>query len=251
MKTQSNLVNEKKNNADNQDLLQELREFIGVQTNEVYVKKTVPFEAITEGLGLESPRKPEIDLSQEKNQKEVAIIAEAYLKKTPPPIPAKKTSSLHSTLTKPETKQPPPLPKATYSRRFFAGAIDHLLVLTFLFFSLGLAVRWGVINSDFIDVSNWWHHDFLVGGLKVYFGFWIVYLAFSVGLLESTLGMWILGLQLKFGPHQEAKGLKKTARVILGALLHALVFPNLFLLFHRHGRNILDTLSSTQVYRTA
>lgn len=247
------------------------------------------FRPLTDGLGLESPKKKEAE-------KPAAAAAPAAKKATPPPPvevrpPVKVTppplqatpktdfplpppmptqrpgiaglasviesSGISSSdaggtsvLAKDET--PPPMPTATWGRRFLAGLIDQIFVLTLFCVALILTLRMfaGTNALMAVDGGVFQNPVFVRFAILEYATVWLAYFAIGVGILDMTFGMWVWSLRLRMSEDQStSKFIKKGFRVFLSFFFFAPLFPVIFLSIHRKGRNLLDYLSGTSLYR--
>jgi len=77
---------------------------------------------------------------------------------------------------------------------------------------------------------------------------WLAYFAICLGAMDMTLGMWAWGLRV--GYNQGSKGLRKWLRIVFSLAFLAPIVPSILLIFRYHGRNLLDGLSGTSLYRT-
>jgi uncharacterized RDD family membrane protein YckC len=151
-----------------------------------------------------------------------------------------------------EFATPPPLPKVGLLRRSMAALMDQVFVGTLAVLTLIFVTN--VLSSGSAPVSGKLLKEFTQPQFAKYLlaGFatlWFGYLSLSVGVLESTFGMWIWGMRINYG--REQRFIKKVARVGLSFLFLMPLLPGLILVFQRHGRNLIDSLSGTDVYRTA
>lgn len=147
--------------------------------------------------------------------------------------------------------EPPPLPKVGIVRRAMAALMDQVFVCMLAGVSLVLVMN--IVSSSSAPVSGELFKElarsetlkFIVAG---YAGLWTLYLVMTVGIVEATFGMWIWGMRIGYG--NEQRFIKKVARIGLSLICQAFIFPALVLLFQRDGKNWIDTLSGTQVFRT-
>lgn len=150
-----------------------------------------------------------------------------------------------------EVAVPPPMPAASWFRRAQAAVVDQVLVL-------GMWVGALVITSNSLSRSadplvTRLLHDFTSMVFLRYAALelaaiWFGYLALCLGIMGMTIGMWVWGLRVSFGG--ERRGLKKLARIFFSLLLLAPMLPSLVLIIRIRGRNLLDLLSGTSLYRT-
>jgi uncharacterized RDD family membrane protein YckC len=118
---------------------------------------------------------------------------------------------------------------------------------------LTLAITSNAISGSGGDVSSRFLRQFsdpafLQSALLEYFVIWLGYLVFSLGFLEMTFGMWVWGIRVSFG--EQGRFWKKAARVLMSWLICPFVAPSVFLLFQSKGKNLIDGLTHTELYRS-
>lgn len=148
---------------------------------------------------------------------------------------------------------PPPLPKASFVRRFLAGLLDEVFILSLFVLAFGLTLKMltggGSVTLETVrGIDN---NTVLRFALLEYATLWITYFAIGVGVLDSTFGMWVWGLRLSY-PKDRIGAIvwRKGIRIIASFLFYAPILPVLLLGFRFRGRNLLDLLSGTTLYRT-
>lgn len=152
---------------------------------------------------------------------------------------------------------PPPLPVASGFRRMLAGLVDQILVfclwlvtvlITSHFFSHG--TEWGamdaMVNRFVQDFSN---TTFVRYAGLAFFAVWFCYLSLTVGMLGMTVGMWVWGVRVNYGAQN--RFWKKFARCVVSWLLVAPLVTTLLLAIRVRGKNLIDAMSGTSLYRTA
>lgn len=221
------------------------------------------FRPLTTGLGLHPPQKLKKDFeaplhsatppkkvappeSPKKAPSAVSQVLGAVQNapQTPPPLPMQAEVSVKNL--------PPALPQATVFRRILAGFLDIFFVFTL--WGLALATTLKFLTGSFLGVAE--NHitmlqnpQFLRFAVLEFFALWLSYLALGIGTMDMTFGMWIWGLRVSYGKNTSTLS-KKFRRVVFSFLFYALGIPLLLLLWvGRKGRNLLDILSGTQLYR--
>lgn len=147
-------------------------------------------------------------------------------------------------------KAPPPIPSAGFFRRFQAGIIDQVIVLGV--WAVVVTITSQVLakgEENFVtrltlDMQN---PTFLRFALLEFATLWLAYFAICLGAMDMTLGMWAWGLRV--GYTNGARGFKKWLRIIFSLAFLAPILPSVLLIFRYHGRNLLDALSGTSLYR--
>lgn len=148
---------------------------------------------------------------------------------------------------------PPPLPKASFVRRFFAGLLDEVFILSLFVLAFGLTLKMltGGSAVTLETVRGIDNNTVLRFALLEYATLWLAYFAIGVGVLDSTFGMWVWGLRLSYPKDRiGAVVWRKGIRIIASFLFYAPILPVLLLGFRFRGRNLLDLLSGTTLYRT-
>ncbi len=161
--------------------------------------------------------------------------------------------SLSSDLATP----PPELPKPTISRRFMASLLDQVFVWTLF---AGLIILTGVVLEGLSPaaLSQWFFSSFsnpkFVRIMALEFSvIWLTYLVMSIGVLDMTFGMWVWGLRLAYPGAKEGEWLtvRKCIRLVTSFLFYPIPLLAPLLLIRTKGRNLVDLISKTQVYRFA
>ena len=147
---------------------------------------------------------------------------------------------------------PPPLPQPSFFRRIMTPLIDELFVL--MFWAIAVLITSNVLTGFSIGLSNKVFKEFS-NPLFVRFAIlefatiWLAYFMVCLGIIDRTFGMWVWGLRVSYGTSTEGNyALRKMMRVIWSFIFYAPIVPLFLLLFRRRGRNLLDTLSGTNVY---
>lgn len=148
-------------------------------------------------------------------------------------------------------KNPPPVPAVTRGRRFLAGFVDQCFVFTACL--LTLAITSNAMSSEGGDLSARFVKEltnpaFVRSAGLEFLVIWLGYLTLSLGFLEMTFGMWVWGLRVNYG--ENGRFWKKLARVFMGMFFYPFVAPTLLLLFQRKGKNLIDGLTHTEIYRS-
>ncbi len=148
--------------------------------------------------------------------------------------------------------QPPPMPGTSIFRRTFSAMLDEIFVLSLVLIAVGVTMKLLTASSVEFSLSNLKALQtpaFFRFAILEFGTIWLSYLALCVGLLDMTFGMWVWGIRIAYG-NEQARFFKKMLRVFFGFAFYAPVFPLLLLVFQRRGRNLLDLLSGTALYRT-
>lgn len=152
------------------------------------------------------------------------------------------------------SSSPPPIPSVSLIRRLLAAILDQVFVLSLFLLALGLTLRLlagGGFNWTFASIKAFQNSRFIQFAVLEYFTVWFCYLALCIGVLEMTFGMWVWGLRIKYsaqgGVH---KFFSKAVRTLLSAIFYAPIIPIVLLVLRRKGRNMVDWLSGTSLYRT-
>ncbi len=231
--------------------LNELQKFLidelSPTDNQVSMERA--FTPITTGLGLESPHRTSPPVPPTPATKKIIPRTPPVVSpKTPPPMPI-------STLTTPQptavTSPPPPLPNASAFRRFFATFLDQVFVLGIWLGSILITFRtqnqqgfWSLEALQQILLTPSYRR-----WLILEFGaIWFCYYALCLGMLNMSFGMWVWGLRVAYGTQLSV--VKRLSRVIFSTLFFAPIIPSLFLIPRIHGKNLLDWLTGSRVYRT-
>ncbi len=145
---------------------------------------------------------------------------------------------------------PPPMPSVSFFRRLQAGIIDQILVLSLWAVAVGITSQILSKGEDpFLTrlLQDFSSPVFIRFALLEFLAVWLAYFAVCLGAMDMTLGMWVWGMRIGYG--EGSKGWKKWRRIVLSLGLVAPIFPSLFLVIRFHGRNLLDGLSGTSLYR--
>lgn len=150
--------------------------------------------------------------------------------------------------------QPPVLPQASFFRRLLAGILDQAFVLgvlslVLLITSAVLSKEGGVLGKGLLANLN--HPAYLRFAFLGFATIWMGYLVLGVGVLDLTFGMWVWGLRINYAAEGESPTLRKLMRILASFLLEALLIPAPLLGIRVNGRNLIDTLSGSYLYRTS
>lgn len=284
------------------ELIKELQDLIAEELGEKPQGAT--FRPITAGLGLLSPRKPEIStplppLTQdtiraplfEGSPKHSSMqIPTRPLPKnpmerhfTPPPPPPRmeKPQVPSGRRFEPVITKPPTMPvsrletaistpvvsapvtpvksetfqnsEVTGASRFFAFVVDQVFVWTVFLFAVVVTLRSMTGEGVFAlpNSGNFQNPVFLRFVIIEFATIWIAYLMMGIGMLDMTFGMWVWGLRLRYlGKEKDLLLLKRAIRVVVSFLFFAPILPSFALVIRRRGRNLLDLLSGSGLYRS-
>ncbi|MEZ4752304.1 MAG: RDD family protein [Bdellovibrionota bacterium] len=223
------------------------------------------FSPLTDGLGLESPKKKEVPVSaapagrQEpprapieqvhRVQKKFEALSRNVEKKAPPmaaePIAA---------AVPPSELLPPPINSPSLVRRVLAGVIDQIFVFTLWLIAMSVTLKLltgsfvgGVASSAILEESR-----FLQFAVLEFATIWVAYAVFCMGVLDMTFGMWVWGIRVGYMTQSKRTWiLRKVLRTIFTFVFYAPILPVIFLVFvGKRGRNLLDALSGTVVYQS-
>lgn len=158
--------------------------------------------------------------------------------------------------TEEETKTlPPPVPQASFFRRLLAGMIDQafvlsLLAVVLLITSAVLSKEGGVLSRGLL--TNLKHPAYIRFAILGFATLWMSYLVLGVGILDMTFGMWVWGLRISYTTQSgDSHFARKLMRVLTSFCFEALLFPSVLLVIRVKGRNLVDWLSGSYLYRTA
>lgn len=241
----------------------DLRKLIDEELGELRKENlTRAFHPITDGLGLESPRKienpfmePESEIPAiiERQSKETAQVAPPNL---PPDEKPSKPMALASVIAGNSSKEnrkpiPPPLPKPSSLRRMLGALVDEVFVLSLWYLALfttgkllaetmNLELGRGLVLQSPL---------FLKFAALEFAILWIFYFALCLGVLDMTFGMWVWGVRVAYGKAGGSRFFKKLRRILLSLFFYAPIIPLVLLIFRRKGRNLLDVLSGTSLLK--
>jgi uncharacterized RDD family membrane protein YckC len=127
------------------------------------------------------------------------------------------------------------------------------------FFVLSLWVLALAITSNFLAgqsegfsierlLTSFSNSHFRNFALLEFAAIWFSYLAITVGILEMTFGMWVWGMKIAYGEGMQIS--KRITRVLFDCLFAPFVLPSALLVFQSKGKNLLDFLSASHLYRT-
>jgi hypothetical protein len=237
------------------------------------------FTPLTDGLGLESPKKKEFPTPPPARElsRVVRKTAEMLLETEPeeisepeePEVPVAsevpevpdKTGSLASVIntssserervTEDEVSEPPPMPRPSLWRRTFAAFVDEMFVLSLWVVAVFITLKALDGSVTYFSFTGFQahHHPMLIKFALLEFStLWLCYFAVCLGLMDMTFGMWVWGIRI--GYLSKKSGINRFFRILLSFMFFAPVFPLILLTVRRHGRNLLDALSGSHLYRS-
>ncbi|MFM8268707.1 MAG: RDD family protein [Pseudomonadota bacterium] len=240
----------------NLDTVKDFQAFLGELLEDEKEKKLEGVRPITHGLGLESPQsatvtpqpvpapsKPKVDVH---TPRRVAT-------PTPPPVPRKEVAPVFAPepVTS-EIKSPPPLPSASLIKRAASLFLDQVFVQTLWMIALVITsnifsgFETGLSSDVFKSFSEPLFFRFAVLEFAT---LWLAYLAISLGIFNMTFGMWGGGIRISYGNQKDENyGLRKLMRILWSFLFYAPLVPSLLLVFRKNDRNLVDTLSGSNLY---
>jgi uncharacterized RDD family membrane protein YckC len=237
---------------------------------------TRAFIPLTDGLGLESPKVKEVPAppsvreiikASKKPVPEPEVTTEHFsfasesdpeVETVPEPVvpsPASLASVIESRPPEAQRTTPPPVPRPSFWRRLFATFVDEIFVLL-------LCAAAGLITLNIISGSTSYLSLQGLSNLRQpsvgkyllleFFTVWLCYFAVCLGLLDMTFGMWVWGVRVGYVEGVEGTGrfFAKTVRILLSFFFFAPIVPLFFLIFNRKGKNLIDGLSGTHLYRS-
>lgn len=148
---------------------------------------------------------------------------------------------------------PPPLPKTSLVRRMMSGLLDLIFVNSLFVLSFGLTLKLmsngGPFNLDQVKTMD--SQQMIRFAVLEYSTLWLAYFAIGLGVLDATFGMWVWGLRLNY-PRESLGSIlwKKSRRILASVVFFTGLAPLVLLVFRTRGKNLLDLLSGTTVYRT-
>lgn len=282
------------------ELLKELQQMIAEELGQSSPRA---FQPITDGLGLASPRKPEVSaplppLTENLRNPKVfepppkptypnSPVERMFstppakmsprstsLTPTPPPAAKPEVRVVESTLltqmephpsvelsvtvnTATDTPivppNPPPMPIVGLGRQFFAFVIDQIFVWTTWLFALVVTLKtlMGQSGLQMPGTGSFQDPLFLRFAIVEFATLWLGYLAIGIGVVDMTFGMWVWGIRVRFdAASQDVRLIQKSLRIVASFLFYATILPSLLLMLRRKGRNLLDVISGTSLYRT-
>jgi uncharacterized RDD family membrane protein YckC len=140
-------------------------------------------------------------------------------------------------------------------RRLLAGMVDQAFVLillgvVLLITSTVLTREGGVLSKGLL--TNLQHPAYIRFAILGFATLWMSYLVLGVGVLDMTFGMWVWGLRINYTSGSgESRTARKLMRILASFFLEALLVPSLLLAIRVKGRNLIDWLSGSYLYRTA
>jgi uncharacterized RDD family membrane protein YckC len=153
-----------------------------------------------------------------------------------------------------EIPQPPPVPQASLARRTLAGMADIFFVLTLWLIATALTSTALGGSTDGLLTRlphELLRHEVLRYALLEYALIWLLYFTACVGIAHATIGMWAWGMRVATGDAADGGWTRKFVRALASFLLVAPLFTIPLLILRIKGRNTIDLLSGTHVYRTA
>ncbi len=261
--------------------LLELRELIASELDQADVaeKGQRSFRPLTDGLGLESPKKKEVAqvTPPTKPLPDLKVdAAKPRLEPTFTPLESREAPRSQSPLAAfmqqaekeaekaeraPEVERPqrqlsmtppPPMPRASVFRRIFSSMMDEIFVLSLVLIAVGVTMKLlagSSLEFSVAQIKSFQNAEFIRFAILEFATIWLSYFAICVGILDMTFGMWVWGIRITYG-NDEGKFLKKLLRVMFSFAFYAPIVPLVLLTIQRKGRNLLDLLSGTTLYRT-
>lgn len=239
------------------------------------------FMPLTNGLGLESPKKKEVPPIAAKLSRKLVEVAATELGKTiePPDVweitrtrvlsdekkaqagveastVAVEEAKLKSAIEPNTSITPPPVPRTGLWRRGLAAFVDELFVLSC--FSVILVITANLLTNSknyfsLAALANVHQPVFFRYALMEFSALWLSYFAICLGILDMTFGMWVWGIRVGYADQEgnvDSKTLKKMTRILLSFFFFAPMAPLILLFVRIRGKNLLDGLSKTHLYRT-
>jgi len=170
---------------------------------------------------------------------------DATLEMVSPALPAE--------IAAPRIATPPPMPQPSLFRRLQAALIDDVFVLAIWVFTLVITANLltGFSEGFSIQVLQEFSRPIFLRFAALEFAtLWLAYFAIGIGVLDMTFGMWVWGIRVCYDPPESSRFARKVLRIVLSFLFIAPIVPAIFLLFRIRGRNLLDSLSGTGLYRS-
>lgn len=223
------------------------------------------FKPITDGLGLESPKRMEAIFTppttpvpakpQVEAPKAAPLVSKPSVE-TPSRIAQALTAESETKATEKISEvlkaAPPPLPRPGLFRRLSAVFLDQVFAITL--WAIALVITANAMNGFETGfsariVEDFANPTFVRFAALEFAGVWLAYLTICLGVLNLTFGMWVWGIRISYGPKEEEKySLRKIMRIFWSFLFYAPIAPLLILAVRIHGRNLLDVLSGSSVY---
>lgn len=150
---------------------------------------------------------------------------------------------------------PPPMPDAGAGRRLLAAVLDQAFILTLWGITLTItsAVLGGGIPTSFEGLAAGLRKEpvFWRFAILSFATLWLTHFAIGLGLVDRTFGMWVWGLKVRaFGNTDDSSFFRRLSRIVLSFFFYAPVAPALLLMPRYKGRNLLDWMTGTALYRT-
>jgi len=148
---------------------------------------------------------------------------------------------------------PPPQPTPSFFTRLMAGLLDEFFVATL--WCLSLAITFTLLSGKTLGATEGFFKDlanpvFVRFVILEFATIWLAYFAVCIGLLDMTLGMWAWGMRISYTVgSSDGRFLKKVLRIFFSFAFYAPVFTAVLLGISWRGRNLLDRLSGTGLYR--
>lgn len=142
---------------------------------------------------------------------------------------------------------------AGVTQRFLAFVIDQVFVWTVWLFAIIVTLKglMGTSVPQLPTTGNFQDPLFLRFALMEFATLWMGYLAIGIGVVDMTFGMWVWGLRVRYDDATgESRWLQKALRIVTTFFFVAPVLPSVVLAFRRKGRNLLDVISGTRLYRS-
>lgn len=248
--------------------IQDFQAFIGNLLESESEKKIEGIRPITQGLGLESPKKvesqppssvvPKPAPGPAREASRVATPKPAYkpvsLEKSPTAPARAEAAQVLAAPPPPETVSitPPPLPSVPLMKRTLSFFVDQVFVGAL--WVLGLTVtsnlftgfETGMSLGVFGSLTEPFLFRLAVIQLAV---FWVAYLGIGLGVFNRTFGMWIWGIRISYGNEQDENyHLRKLMRILWSFVFYVSVIPSLVLAYRKNNKNLIDILSGSHLY---
>lgn len=268
-------------NPSSKPSIQDFQAFIGGLLESETEKKIDGIRPLTQGLGLESPKKQEpaplapaaAPIAQKPGPiapREASRVATPHPVYKPqpslisnqaprvevaPPVSAPKEVAETEPVLKKEINTaaaPPPLPTVPLTRRTLSFFLDQVFVGAVWLLSLAITSNLfsGFETGLSLGVLGSLSEPFLFRLAVIQYAvFWMAYLGFSLGFFNRTFGMWVWGIRISYGNEKDENyHLRKLMRIIWSFVFYVSIIPSLVLAFRKNDRNLIDILSGSNLY---
>lgn len=274
--------------------LADLKKFLSEELGDSYQSAGMDraFQPLTDGLGLESPKRKSGSVAATESVVTAAVESPATAKKSvadvlfgegplaqapleprvlretvkrsePPPVPPaleRATESmlvppadLESAELSPMLEAPPAMPSPGLFSRLLSAVVDQALILTafatFLLLAANVRTSGAAgFSSDLLKELR--DPAFLRLAVAGFAGLWLGYLVLALTVAGRTFGMWAWNIKVAYGAEDDdLKWLRRTMRIFWSFCFYAPVVPLFVLAIRVGGKNLLDLLSGTHLYR--